>query len=60
MIETLVFIMIGCLIMVCIDIVRLEIRVKDLQDSILMLTSWTQSIQDIMLDAIKKENAVEE
>lgn len=55
MIEILVYIMIGCLIMAFFDIFRLEIKVKDLQDSILMLTSWTQSIQDIMLDAVKKE-----
>lgn len=54
--EALVFPLIGVFIVSVIDIIRLEYKVRKLGNNIHILTSWIRSMQDIMLDKIKRES----
>ena len=54
--EALVFPLIGVFIISVIDIIRLEYKVRKLERSTHVLKSWIQSMQDIMLNALRKEN----
>ena len=52
--EALVFSLIGVFIVSVIDIIRLEYKVRKLENSIHTLTGWIQSMQDIMMDEINR------